>query len=135
MRHASGTLSPDRVVRSVFQGERAPWRFGAGSARKEEYYESINVNKAPVVLGGPVTVTLPKPVWPVVDERDVERVARQAYYAMIFHFDPARAEGLTRDQYRQALEAEGIHFNTTLPLLCGLSRMALNRMALLLGPV
>jgi len=38
--------------------------------------KAINVNKAPVVLGGSATVTLPKPAWPVVDERDVERVAR-----------------------------------------------------------
>ncbi|MHB9129911.1 MAG: DegT/DnrJ/EryC1/StrS family aminotransferase [Armatimonadota bacterium] len=35
------------------------------------------------------------------------RVTRQSYYAMTLHFDPAQADGLTRDQYLAALGAEG----------------------------
>ncbi len=55
-------------------------------------------------LGGPLRAARRDP-----------RVTRQAYYAMIFHFDPARAEGLTLAQYRKALEAEGIQFHPTYP--------------------
>jgi L-glutamine:2-deoxy-scyllo-inosose/3-amino-2,3-dideoxy-scyllo-inosose aminotransferase len=36
-----------------------------------------------------------------------ERVTRQAYYAMTFHFDPEKAEGLNKGQYMAALQAEG----------------------------
>lgn len=48
-------------------------------------------------LGGPLRVA----------KRD-ERVTRQAYYALTMHFDPAQAEGVTRAQYLQALNAEGV---------------------------
>jgi L-glutamine:2-deoxy-scyllo-inosose/3-amino-2,3-dideoxy-scyllo-inosose aminotransferase len=36
-----------------------------------------------------------------------ERVTRQAYYAMTFHFDPEKAEGVNKGQYMAALQAEG----------------------------
>lgn len=41
------------------------------------------------------------------------RITRQAYYAMTMVFDPQKAEGITRDQYLQALAAEG--FNASGP--------------------
>ncbi|MGD9496560.1 MAG: DegT/DnrJ/EryC1/StrS family aminotransferase [Armatimonadota bacterium] len=36
------------------------------------------------------------------------RVTRQAYYALTLHFDPEKAGGLTRQQYCDALAAEGL---------------------------
>lgn len=45
-------------------------------------------------------------------ERD-PRVTRQAYYAMTLTFDSAQAEGVTRDQYQQALAAEGLPLSQT----------------------
>ena len=45
-------------------------------------------------------------------ERD-PRVTRQAYYAMTLTFDAAQAEGVTRDQYQQALAAEGLPLSQT----------------------
>lgn len=47
-------------------------------------------------LGGPLRVARRDP-----------RVTRQAYYALTLHFDPERAEGVTREQYASALCAEG----------------------------
>jgi len=47
-------------------------------------------------LGGALRVAKPDP-----------RVTRQAYYALTMHFDPAKAGGLTREQYLQALSREG----------------------------
>jgi len=38
------------------------------------------------------------------------RVVRQSYYAMTLHFDASRAGGVTKDQYAQALCAEGYPF-------------------------
>ncbi len=55
-------------------------------------------------LGGPLRAV----------ERD-PRVTRQAYYGMNFIFDPSQARGLHRDQYRQALSAEGCSFGTPYP--------------------
>lgn len=43
------------------------------------------------------------------------RVTRQAYYAMTFHFDPEKAEGVTKGQYMAALAAEGINFMDVYP--------------------
>lgn len=44
---------------------------------------------------------------PLRAARRDERVTRQAYYCMTFHFDPAKAEGVTKGQYMAALAAEG----------------------------
>ena len=52
-------------------------------------------------LGGPLRAA----------KRD-RRVTRQAYYAMTLHFDPAKADGVTRADYLRALRAEGIGFST-----------------------
>jgi len=41
------------------------------------------------------------------------RVVRQSYYAMTMHFDIKKAGGLTKDQYAQALWAEGYPFGGT----------------------
>ncbi len=40
------------------------------------------------------------------------RVTRQAYYSMTCHFDPEKADGVTRDGYAAALRAENACFNT-----------------------
>ncbi|NQU41760.1 DegT/DnrJ/EryC1/StrS family aminotransferase [bacterium] len=48
-------------------------------------------------MGGPLQVA----------RRD-ERVTRQVYYALTLTFDPREADGLTRDQYRAVLCAEGV---------------------------
>lgn len=53
-------------------------------------------------LGGPLRAA----------RRDA-RITRQAYYAMTFVFDPDQADGVTRDQYIQALNAEGCGFSGT----------------------
>jgi dTDP-4-amino-4,6-dideoxygalactose transaminase len=41
------------------------------------------------------------------------RVTRQAYYTMTLRFDPAQAQGVTRDQYLAALQAEKASFGGT----------------------
>lgn len=41
------------------------------------------------------------------------RITRQAYYAVTMHFDPARAEGVSRDQYIAALAQEGVSLGKT----------------------
>lgn len=43
------------------------------------------------------------------------RVTTQAYYALTLHFAAARADGVTREQYRQALAAEGLPLSTVYP--------------------
>jgi L-glutamine:2-deoxy-scyllo-inosose/3-amino-2,3-dideoxy-scyllo-inosose aminotransferase len=53
-------------------------------------------------LGGPLQAARRDP-----------RVTRQAYYAMTMVFDAARAEGVTRGQYLQALAAEGFYAGET----------------------
>ncbi len=55
-------------------------------------------------LGGPLRLA----------QRD-PRVTRQAYYALTLHFDSAQAEGLTREQYLAALNAEGFPVGPTYP--------------------
>ena len=44
---------------------------------------------------------------PLRAARRDDRVTRQAYYAMTFHFDPSKADGVTKHQYISALGAEG----------------------------
>ncbi|OGV73162.1 MAG: hypothetical protein A3K19_15015 [Lentisphaerae bacterium RIFOXYB12_FULL_65_16] len=41
------------------------------------------------------------------------RVTRQAYYTLTLHFDPAQAQGVTRDSYMAALQAEKAPFGGT----------------------
>jgi dTDP-4-amino-4,6-dideoxygalactose transaminase len=55
-------------------------------------------------LGGPLRLARRDP-----------RVTRQAYYALSLHFDSAQAEGLTREQYLAALNAEGFPAGPTYP--------------------
>lgn len=57
-------------------------------------------------LGGPLRAARRDP-----------RVTRQAYYAMTLHFDPEQAQGLTREQYTQALAAEGFPLGQTYDLV------------------
>jgi L-glutamine:2-deoxy-scyllo-inosose/3-amino-2,3-dideoxy-scyllo-inosose aminotransferase len=53
-------------------------------------------------VGGPLRVIRSDP-----------RVTRQAYYSLTMHLDPEQLGGLTRDQYLQALQAEGIPVGAT----------------------
>ena len=53
-------------------------------------------------LGGPLSAV----------ERD-SRVTRQSYYMMTFYYDPAKAEGVTLDQYQTALDHENATFLRT----------------------
>lgn len=55
-------------------------------------------------LGGPLRLARRDP-----------RVTRQAYYALTMHFHSAQAEGLTREQYLAALNAEGFPAGPTYP--------------------
>lgn len=41
------------------------------------------------------------------------RITRQAYYAVTMHFDPAQADGVSRDQYIAALAEEGVALGKT----------------------
>jgi len=50
---------------------------------------------------------------PIRAARRDPRVTRQAYYAMTMVFDPQKAEGVHRDQYLQALAAEGFGAGAT----------------------
>lgn len=74
----------------------------AGLSRLTEQTETRDANAQAFAaglekLGGPLRAAKRDP-----------RITRQAYYAMSLHFMPERAEGLTREQYRQALAAEGL---------------------------
>jgi len=76
-----------------------------GLARLEEQTRRREENAAYL------TERLAKMGGPLRAARRDARVTRQAYYCMHFVFDPAKA-GVTREEYRKALAAEGISFGT-----------------------
>ena len=69
-------------------------RLPGQTVRREENVARITAALAE--FGGPLRAVRRDP-----------RVTRQAYYGMTLVFDPARAEGVTRDHYIAALRAEG----------------------------
>ena len=76
-----------------------------GRARLEEQTQRREENAAYLTAG------LAKMGGPLRAARRDARVTRQAYYCMHYVFDPAKA-GLTREEYRKALAAEGVTFGT-----------------------
>jgi L-glutamine:2-deoxy-scyllo-inosose/3-amino-2,3-dideoxy-scyllo-inosose aminotransferase len=52
---------------------------------------------------------------PIRAARRDPRVSEQARYCMTLHYDKTRAQGLHREQYRAALEAEGVAFGIPYP--------------------
>jgi L-glutamine:2-deoxy-scyllo-inosose/3-amino-2,3-dideoxy-scyllo-inosose aminotransferase len=81
----------------------------AGLSRLEEHNRRREENAAKISaalagMGGPLRAAKRDP-----------RVTVQAYYAMTLHFEPDKAGGLTRDQYRAALAAEGCPLGTPYP--------------------
>ena len=69
-------------------------RLPAQTARREETVARISAGLAK--MGGPLQAARRDP-----------RVTRQAYYGMTLCFDPDAADGVTRNQYTAALQAEG----------------------------
>ena len=70
-------------------------RLAAQTAQREATARVLT--EALATMGGPLQAVPRDP-----------RVTTQAYYGMTLHFDPARADGLSREQYSKALQAEGI---------------------------
>ena len=74
-------------------------RLAAQTAQREATARLLA--EALVTMGGPLQAVPRDP-----------RVTTQAYYGMTLRFDPASADGLSREHYNRALQAEGISLAT-----------------------